>query len=104
MYGLRRAQKRPRLIQALSVEPIKPRLIYDARPLNKCCKHVPLSMDTVGMVAQIGWQGCFQGSLDDKNGYHHVLLHPQSWALFGFTWNGMDYVWTTLPLVDVRVL
>ena len=88
---------RPRILQTRSIEPTKPRLIYDARPLNKHCKHVPFTMDTVGTVAQSGWRGCYQGSLDDTEGFHHVTLHPASWELFGFVWAGVDYVWTTLP-------
>lgn len=92
----RQSPMRPRLIQALSVELVKPRLMYDERPLNKCCKHVSFVMDTVGTVAQIGCQGCFQGSLDHKSGYH-ILLHPQSWVLCGFTWREMGYVWTIIP-------
>lgn len=92
-----RATLRPRLIQELSVERVELRFIYDARPLNRRCKRVPFTMNTVGTVTQIGWQGCFQGSLDDKSGHQHVVLHPQSWALFGFAWRGTDYVWTTLP-------
>lgn len=43
--------RRPRLIQALSVEPSKPRLVYYARPLNEHCIHVPFSLDTVGTFA-----------------------------------------------------
>lgn len=36
----------PRLIQALPVESSKSRLIYDARPLNACCRQVPFTMDS----------------------------------------------------------
>lgn len=88
---------RPRMIQALSVEVTKPRLIYDARPLNKVCKRIPFSMDTVARVAHVASEGCFQGSLDDSSGFHHVLLHPASWPLFGLRYQGVDYVWTVLP-------
>ena len=88
---------RPRLIQALSVEETKPRLIYDARPLNKVCRKVTFSMDTVARVALVASEGCFQGSLNDSSGFHHVLLHPASWPLFGLRYQGVDYVWTVLP-------
>lgn len=74
------------------MEAFKPRLIYDARSLNAHCTHVAYTMDTVGAVAGMAWEGIFQGSLDDKSGFHHLLLHPDSWPLF------VDYVWTVLPL------
>lgn len=54
-------------------------------------------MDTVGTITQVGWQGCFQGSLDDRSGFHHVLLELHVWSSFGFNWRGVDYVCTTLP-------
>ena len=81
----------------LSVEPSKPHLIYDARRLNATCRHVCFSLDSVGSVAALGWKGCYQGSFDDKSGFHHILLHPASWPLFGVVWEGITYVWTVLP-------
>ena len=88
---------RPRLVMALSVEETKPRLIYDARPLNKRCKRVPFSMDTVARVAHVASQGCFMTSLDDVSAFHHILLRPSSWPLFGFSYGGIDYCWCVLP-------
>ena len=42
---------RLRLIQAVSVEETKPRLIYDARALNqRCSKRIRFTMDTVARV------------------------------------------------------
>lgn len=88
---------RPRLILPLSVEESKPRLIYDARQLNACIKDFPFSMDTVGRVAGVASESCFMTSLDDKAAFHHILLRPSSWPLFGFTYKGVDYVWRVLP-------
>ena len=68
---------------SLSVEPSKPRLIYDARRLNAACRYVCFALDSVGSLAALEWEGCYQGSLDDKSGFHHVLLHLASWPLFG---------------------
>lgn len=87
-----RASARPnsplrlRLVQALSDEPVKPRLIYHARALNLHCRHVPFTMDTVGTVAHVGRK--IQGSLEDRSGFHHVLLKPRSWTLFRLNWRG----------------
>lgn len=88
---------RPYLRMALSVEETKPRLIYDARPLNKFFKHVPFSMDTVARVANVASEGCFMTSLDDSSAFHHILIHPASGPLLGFTYRGVDYVWCVLP-------
>ena len=82
---------------ALSVEDTKPRLIYDARPLNKFCKQVPVSMDTVVRVANVATEECFMTYLDDLSAFHHTLLRPSSWPLFGFTHRGVDYCWCVLP-------
>ena len=70
---------RPRLIQTLSAEETKPRLMYDARPLNQRCKRIRFTMDTVARAANVASESCFQGSLDDSSSYHHILLKPASW-------------------------
>lgn len=44
------ATARPRMIMALAVETDKPRLVYDARALNRFTKRKPFPMDTVGRV------------------------------------------------------
>ena len=88
---------RPRMIQGLSVEETKPHLINDARPLNQRCKRIRFTMDTVARVANVASEGCFQGSLDDSSAFHHILLHPASWPLFGLEYRGVDYVWRVLP-------
>ena len=69
---------RPRVIIPLSVEPPKPRVIYDARLLNARCRYVGFSLDPEGYVTVLGWEGCYHGPLDDNSGFHHVLLFPVS--------------------------
>ena len=36
-------------------------------------------------------------SLDDASAFHHVLLRPSSWPLFGLSYGGIDYCWCVLP-------
>ena len=55
-------------------------------------------MDTVARVANVLSEGCFQGSFDDSSAFHHILLNPASWSLFGLEYRGVDYVWWALPL------
>ena len=88
---------RPRMVLSISVEPTKPRMIINGIPLNKCCRHVPFTMDTVSRVAVVAEEGVFMGSLDDRAGFHNLGLQPESWPLFGVHYEGVDYVCTTLP-------
>jgi len=87
----------PLLQMSLSVEESKPRLIYDARPLNACIRDFLFSMDTVARVAQVASPDCFMNSLDDKSAFHHILLRLSSWPLFGFKYAGVSYRWRVLP-------
>lgn len=91
------APARPRMVMPLSVEPSKPRLIYDARSLNKHIADFPFSMDTVGRVAHIAAEMCFMTSIDDASAFHHIGIHSASWPLLGFSYDGVDYVWRVLP-------
>lgn len=88
---------RPRLIRALSVEPSKPQLIFDAPPPLKSrhCRYETFDMDSVGTVARVYWNECF---------HQEVLLHVQSWSLFGFCWQGFHFVWTMLPAGLAKIL
>lgn len=77
---------------ALFVEEKKTGMIHDGRPLNKRVKRFPFSMDTVARVANVATQVCYMTSLDDTSAFHHILLRPSSWPLFGFCYEGVDYV------------
>eukprot|EP00752_Nemacystus_decipiens_P016879 g15111.t1 len=88
---------RPRMVMPLSVEPSKPRLIYDARSLNQYVADFPFSMDTVGRVAQVAAEMCFMTSIDDASAFHHIGIYSASWPLLGFSYEGVDYVWRVLP-------
>lgn len=81
----------------LAVELDKPRLLFDARDLNGVIKDKPFPMDIVARVAQVASQGCYMTSLDDASAFHHILLRPSSWPLFGFAYEGVDYCWRVLP-------
>lgn len=95
--GIPPGPARPRLIMALSVEETKPRLVFDAQPLNKCCKQIHFWMDTVTRVAAVASKGCYMTSLDDASAFHHVLPRPSSWSLFRFSYRGVDCCWCGLP-------
>ena len=67
--------ERPPLIQALSAEKTKARMIYATRPLNQLCRRICYIMDTVTRVASVASEGCCQGSFDNPSAFHHILLH-----------------------------
>ena len=87
----------PRLIQALSIEETKPRILHAARPLKQLCRQIRHNMDTVARVVNVPSEDCNQGPLDDSSDFHNILLHPASWPLFGLAYRGVDYVWYILP-------
>ena len=70
--------ERPRLIQALSAEKTKARMIYATRPLNQLCRRICYIMDTVARIASVASEGCCQGSFANPSALHHILLHRAS--------------------------
>ncbi|CAM9423391.1 unnamed protein product, partial [Heterosigma akashiwo] len=88
--------EQPELILPLGVEPSKPRLIYDARWLNLFCKEYRFTLDSVEKAGALAWQGCFMASIDLKSAYHHIKLCPSSFRYFGFSFENVVYVFTTL--------
>ena len=87
----------PHLILPLTVEPSKPRLCVDARFLSLWMKDAPFSLDKITDVPRYVYQGSYMTKCDDKSGYDHVLLTPDSQAYFGFEWGGLWFVCRTLP-------
>lgn len=94
--ALKRVEERPHTVLAVSIEPEKPRLITDARPINKFTQHVPFEMRGVQVVPDLCPPGTGMSSVDHENGYHHVALTESSYQYFGMFWEGIYYVWTVL--------
>ena len=92
---------RPRLVMALSAEETKPRLIHDVRRLNKRCRGIHFSMDTVAREANVASRGCDMTSLDDASAFQCILLRPSPWPLFDFSYGGTDYCWCVFVSVSV---
>lgn len=88
---------RPTLVHALSIEPTKPRLIYDCRFLNSFIVNRPFVMEGLGAIPSLCPVGAFQATLDHKSGFHHVRVARDSQHLFGFEWEGQLYAWSVLP-------
>ena len=87
----------PRCVNALSIEPKKPRLVLSMKGPNLWCKDTPFHLVPLGDIAKsINKNGCFSGT-DDAQGYKQVLLSERSKTFCGFEWAGFYFVDTTLP-------
>ena len=87
----------PCVVNALSVEPIKPRLINSMRAVNLFCKYNKFSLAPLtDIVRHIPADSFFSG-MDDTQGYKHLSLTPESYEFCGFEFCGHWFCDTTLP-------
>ena len=95
--------ERPPLIQALSAEKTKARMIYATRPLNQLCRRICYIMDTVTRVASVASEGCCQGSFDNPSAFHHILLHQARSRCLVWPTGGGGVMWgVSCCLGDLR--
>lgn len=87
----------PYLVMPITVEPSKPRMCHDERFLNLWIKDSPFTLDYITNLPRYVGLDHFQTTLDDKSGYDHVPLHPQSRTFFGLEWKGYYFMYKTLP-------
>ena len=87
----------PHLVLPLTVEPSKPRLCHDERFLNLWIQDLPFKLDHLPDLPRYVLPGHFQTTFDDKNGYQHLKIHPDSQEFFSFSWRGYYFSFCTLP-------
>lgn len=87
----------PHLVMPLTVEPSKPRLCNDNRFLNLWIEDRPFTLDSVHQLPKYVHKDFYQTVCDDKSGYDHILLTPDSRMYFGFEWAGWYFVSCTIP-------
>ena len=66
------------MVSPLSIEPSKPRALWDGRYVNEFCRDIPFSMDNASEVAEVAWEGVLMYffKIDNKSGYFlHVPIH-----------------------------
>lgn len=73
----------PHLVMPITVEPTKPRMCQDERFLNLWIKDLPLSLDYIPGLPRYVVKSHYQTTFDDKSGYDHVRLSPDSSTLAG---------------------
>ena len=76
------------LFLPITVEPTKPRMCHDERFLNLWIKDLPLSLDYISGLPRYVFKSHFQTAFDDKSGYDHVKLSPDSFTFVGLEWKG----------------
>ena len=87
----------PRVVNALSIEPIKPRLIFSMRAVNLFCKDTPFSLTPLSQIVSGIPPRSFFSSFDDVQGYKQLSLTKASYPFCGFEWGGWWFCDTTLP-------
>ena len=97
VHGVVGACSPPYLVLPLTVEPTKPRLCHDERFLNLWTRDLPFKLDHLPDLPRYVLPGHFQTTFDDKNGYQHLKIHPDSEEFFSFSWRGYFFSFCTLP-------
>ena len=87
----------PRIVMPLTVEPSKPRLCNDDRFINLWTIDKPFKLDLLPGLPRYVHKDSYQSVTDDKSGYDHILLTPNSRTFFGFQWGGWYFVSNTIP-------
>ena len=87
------------MINALSVEPTKPRLILSMKGVNFFCKDTPFSLVPLSDIVRKIPECSYFSAFDDVQGYKHVSLTEESLPFCGFEWAGFWFCDTTLPLI-----
>ena len=96
-WGVAGEVEPPYLVMPITIEPTKPRMCHDERFLNLWTKDLPFSLDYLSDLPRYVTKNSFQTVCDDKSGYDHVSLQPESQTLFGLYWKNCYFVYCTLP-------
>lgn len=73
------------------------RLIVDMRRVNSFIDAPKFSMEDIRKLRPLLQKGDWMTSLDLKDGFHHVPVHPQHQRHLGMRWKDKTYIWTHLP-------
>ncbi len=75
----------------------KYRLITDLRELNAFCKPPKFTNQGLNEVLELIRPNDYLVTVDIKNGFHHIPVHPLDRTFLGFQWNSAYYQWKCLP-------
>ena len=72
-------------------------MILDLRKLNNYITTPRFAMEDIRKVRPL-LQACdWMTSIDLKDGFHYIPIHPDHQQHLGMSWQGQTYVWTHLP-------
>ena len=77
----------------------KLRIILDLSVLNLDIKYEHFKMESLGCATNLMSPGCYFSSLDLKDAYYSVSIHPTQRKYLRFSWNSQLYEFTCLPNV-----
>jgi len=91
--------------QATNISPLgavpkkngKLRMILDLRLVNNYIQTPRFAMEDIRKVRPLLQEGDFMTTIDLKDGFHHVPIHPRDQPHLGMHWKGRTYIWTHLP-------
>ena len=87
----------PIIVMPMTVEPSKPRLCHDDRYINLWTVDNPFNLENLKHVPRLIEKGMYMTSCDEKSGYDHVKLSPNSSTYFGIQFGGWFLQYNTLP-------
>ena len=73
------------------------RPVLDLSALNLYVRRIRFRMETVSSVRESIQEGDWAVSLDLRDAYFHILIHPLSQRWLRFVWNGTVYQFQALP-------
>ena len=75
----------------------KLRMILDLREVNNYISTPRFAMEDIRKVRPLLQERDFMASIDLKDGFHHIPIHPRDQPHLGMSWKGRNYMWTHLP-------
>ena len=73
------------------------RMILNLKPLNEFVDYHHFKMDTFQTALKIIQPGCFMASVDLKDAYYSIPVHPEHRKYLMLEWEGQYYQFTCLP-------
>ena len=72
------------------------RLIHNVRYVNAHLARLPFKYESITDFQYLLKPGEWMVKFDLEAGYHHIPLHPSQWELYGFEFEGAQYMWRQL--------
>ena len=73
------------------------RMILNLKKLNGFVKYKKFKMESLTDVLNTMSQNCFMGSIDLKDAYYSIPMHPSHHKYLKFFWQGKFYMFIALP-------